>query len=154
MQFQIIIEEINRKIRNFNEFLQRECHFPEIDTSNKNIYSSTLQRQWGGENWANKDSYGVYILFGVSEKNPNEVGLYIGKASQQYIGYRLWSHFKPHKETLNYHKMRGDDKVTFHALCTISTTDHSCRSLASSLEEYLISGGFESAFLVNKVGRK
>jgi len=154
MKFKNIINEINIKIRNFNQFIEKEYRFTEIDISNPKMYSDTLQGQWGGEHWANKDSYGVYILFGYNEQNPEQIGIYIGKASQQFIGHRLFRHFRPHREMLDYYKMMGETKITFYSLCTLSTINHESRSLASSLEEFLISGGFDSASLVNKVGKK
>ena len=153
MPFLEVIAELNSKIQEFNCFLSPECKFEEIDTSRKEIYSDKVRGGWGGWHSPSVDSFGVYILFGVNEENQEDIAVYIGKASQQMMGHRLWVHLKPHRETMDYHKMIGEQKFNFLALSTLSTRSESCRSLASSLEEYLIRGGLESAKLINKIGK-
>ena len=153
MNFTNVIQEINKKVDSFNSYLRSEYHFKTINVSDPEIYSDKVNDCWGGEYWASKDAYGVYILFGIDDIS-DDLGIYIGKASQQYIGHRLWSHLKPHREMMDYHKKIGEQKFTFYALSTLVTSTEESRFLATSLEEHLISGGYNSAKLINKVGKK
>ena len=85
MDFSVVVDELNNKIKQFNRCLAERCQFPMIDMVNSNSYSTKFRDTWGGDSWANKDSFGVYVLFGCDKEN-HEFGIYIGKASHQFIG--------------------------------------------------------------------
>lgn len=153
-QFSKVVQEINEGVRSFNEFLSDGNKLPLIDIQNQSSYSEGIKEEWGGHSWPNKDSYGVYFLFGRSQREPSKLGLYIGKASMKVMGHRLWAHFKKDRETKDYHKMVGDEKFMIEAIASIPMPSDSHKSISTALEEFLIVNGLKEATLINKVGRR
>ncbi|MEV3836430.1 hypothetical protein [Aeromonas allosaccharophila] len=116
----------------------RNQHLPPIIRSNiyslqGEQYQSTMKATvFWPDTWPHNDKYGVYAIFS------DEQVLYIGKASQNYIGYRLTSHFRysnDKKSGIPKNAAKWSKPPTHIVAWSVPESSF---FEASSLEEYLI----------------
>ena len=147
-----VIEWINTNIDEFNGFLSDDSRLNYVSVDDPSTFSSDFQLEWNDQHWPSKDDYGVYFLYGLDVGNVNNKGVYIGKASQRYMGFRVYSHLnKINRDRIpgQYIWDSGDGEFNIDAMFAIP---FKVPSLASAFEEFIIGKGHESIRLINKVG--
>lgn len=147
-KYENIISELNCGISEFNAFLASDHQLPLISSNNPATFTSALDQPWGQQGWPSKDNPGVYVLCGYHEKNIHQLGAYIGKASQRFIGRRLYAHLNPFRAAGIYR--RG--QFIIDAILAVPISIHGARSIAAALEEFLIARGVPGVTMLNTVG--
>jgi hypothetical protein len=143
-----VIAEINRGISEFNAFLAAAHQLQQISSGNAATFSAALDKPWGQQGWPSKDDPGVYVLCGHHEVEECQLGVYIGKASQQFIGHRLYAHLAPLRASGVYKR----DQFIVDAILAIPINNHGARSIAVALEEFLIARSIPGVTMLNTVG--
>lgn len=143
-----IISALNCGISEFNAFLAGDHQLPLISSDNPATFTSALHEPWGQQGWPSKDNPGVYVLCGHDETDELHLGVYIGKASQQFIGHRLYAHLTPFRDSGNYKR----DRFIIDAILAVPIHNHGARSIAVALEEFLIARGVPGVTMLNTVG--
>ncbi|WP_148663915.1 hypothetical protein [Kushneria konosiri] len=151
-RYENIIKEINLHLANFNQHLKEPFELSPIDIENPANFSIIWNCKWADQHWPSKDSPGVYVLCGRSPEPPGQPGIYIGKASSQNIGYRIWNHLIPYRKEGIY--KLGNHKFLLEAILAIPVNGPLPRYFASALEEYLIDKKCSGATVVNTVGNR
>ncbi len=152
-KYKAAIDEINSGVVEFNHLLAENQRFKEISFDEPASYSDDIHEMWGGDSWPSKDRPGVYILCGYHEKNQDIIGLYIGKASNQNIGHRIYTHFHPQRKIGRFTKKSSNGEVfIIEAICAIAINDKQKSCLASALEEFLIARVGGSFQLLQTIG--
>lgn len=142
------ISELNRGISEFNAFLAPAHQLPLIDCDNAATFTSALDQPWGQQGWPSQNDPGVYVLCCHHETHEGQLGVYIGKASQQLIGHRLYAHLAPYRATGIYKR----DLFIIDTILAIPIKNHGARSIAVAIEEFLIARSFPGVQKLNTVG--
>lgn len=145
-----VIQQINDGVEEFNRFLSPAYKFSLVSPGDPSTYTSALDQSWGEQRWPSKDDFGVYMLCGFKKDQPNMLGVYIGKASQQYIGHRLYAHLNPFRNAQQYEK----NGFVIDVIFAIPVKDRNASSMASALEEYLIAKDIAGVERLNAIGVK
>ena len=145
-----VIAELNCGISEFNTFLAVVHQLPLISSGNAATFTSALDKPWGQQGWPSKDDPGVYVLCGRHDDEEGQLGVYIGKASQQFIGHRLYAHLAPFRATGVYKRGR----FIIDTILAIPIKNHGARCIAVALEEFLIARGISGVTMLNTVGVK
>jgi len=153
-----IVALINREIGGFNANIALEWKVRELpsDLLDDRAFVSIRDKEWKDTRWPNQEFSGVYFLFGYNKINPNEVGVYIGKASlRSKIGNRIYEHLNKDRPTKDY-KMNDGHGNTFALEYTsgINFEENNTVFLAPALEEYLIGRLGSHVHLLNVSGNK
>lgn len=147
-KYEPIIAELNQGIREFNASLQKEHHFQLISTANPDTFTAALAEPWGQQGWPSKDTPGVYMFCCRNEPDDDQLGLYIGKASLQNMGHRIYAHLNPHRASGIY---RFQNWIIEAILATPANNPDVYPSVAA-LEQFLCGRGYSSATILNSVG--
>jgi hypothetical protein len=150
VRYASVLSDLNYGISQFNAFLAIDHHLPLISSDNPATFTSALDKPWGQQNWPSKDNPGVYVLCGHDEMDELQLGAYIGKASQQFMGHRLYAHLNPYRQSGIYKRGR----FVIDAILAIPISNHDARSIAAALEEFLIARGLSGVTLLNAVGAR
>lgn len=147
-----LIQEINASIAEFNTYLKDGVSLlDEDELDNKDCYMDLTNFSWDTDEWMNSGKKGVYLIFGVNSETPNNLGLYIGKASMNsYFGNRLHSHLYPSKR--KPHHLMGKPEYRMELITTIIIEEKKV-FLALALEEFLIKQLKDKLHLINKTGK-
>ena len=152
-KYEEIIKQINVYVQEFNRILAESAALPMISIENPKTYSDGLDKNWGNNNqkWPSSESKGVYILCGYLE-NTDKIGIYIGKASQQVMGHRIYRHLKTGSKLNKYIKNTKEGNYIYEIILAIPIENNSKGFLASALEEYLIEKEYSGIKKLNSIG--
>lgn len=151
-KYRSLIAQINEGVVEFNELLAPQCRVGAVVTNDPKMFRETVAGKWGGDVWPSSDYRGVYFLFS-SHENGGDLGLYIGKATMQNIGGRLYAHTKKYRDAAAFLRPSPDGNFIIEAIGAIAIADASQICIAAALEEFLLSRGVNSpARLLNYVG--
>jgi hypothetical protein len=126
----------------------------ETELSNKLVFFDLTANYYFSERWPNDICRGVYFIFGVNEKNQNETGVYVGKASfNSTIGKRLYVHFDKYKNSKCFYLNEHSKNPYVVELVTSISLEKGLVYMISSLEEFLITELKENGVnLLNTIG--
>jgi hypothetical protein len=156
-KYEPLLHDLNLSIASFNQILAREYQLPTLDRGDTKSCSSIANVVWDDQFWPHKDGPGVYFLFAGREGAAEgyELGLYVGKSSLGNIGTRIYRHLHPHRGTGIYtiNDASGDPYVV-EFIAAIPIPDRRVCSLASALEEHIISSVRGDIHLLNSVNNR
>lgn len=148
MSYQPILDLLNTGIAQFNQSLNSASAIAPVAGTNTPNAMNIATIPWNQQFWPNKDSKGVYFLLGYQKANPATKTLYIGKASLQNIGERLYDHLNAYKNAPHYEM--GDSILEYVITIPLTGAPH----LATALEECLITHTKGKIPLLNTIGAK
>lgn len=144
-----LVDWINVCIEQFNRFLSEEASLSHVSVQDPATFSSDFDLEWNSQHWPSKDDYGVYFLYGT---DGDSQGVYVGKASQKYIGFRVYSHLN----RINRDRVPGEYIWSAHGhnynISAMIAVPFKVPSLATAFEEFVIGQGHNRIALINKVG--
>ena len=146
--YDFILNELNKQIANFNNYLS-----PENRIKIEDNYFDLENKGWYDINLGEVAYAGVYIIIGTDD-NSGENVIYIGKASlSNKIGKRLNDHlYKSRKESGKGYNYYGWP-YTLYRVYTINFEKSEMIFMAPALEEYLITN-IQGIQLLNEVGKR
>lgn len=147
-----IVQQINSHLTSFNQYLEKSCKLQLIDVENTANFSIIWNSKWANQHWPSKDFPGVYVLCGRNPGLPSQLGIYIGKASSQNMGHRIWNHLNPYRQEGIY--KFGSNKFVLEVILAIPTNGPLPHYFASALEEHLIDKKWSGATAVNITGKR
>ena len=152
-----LIKNVNHAITKFNTFLAENGQIEplkETELANKKYFTNLVTTSWDDQLWINSDKSGVYFLMGYNMANPNELGLYIGKASlTSAIGYRIHKHLFDYRNEEHYFKSDGNEsEFVLELMSSVTFEDLDMIFMTPALEEFLIGELKDSIHLINKTG--
>lgn len=152
-RYKNIVQQINLHLANFNRYLKHPFELSPVDIDNSTSFSVISNCAWSAQHWPSKDSPGVYVLCGRDTVFQNQLGFYIGKASSQNMGHRIWRHLVPYRHDDDY-RIGNSENFMLEAILAIPIDGPLPRYFASALEEYLIDKKLNGATLVNTTGNR
>jgi hypothetical protein len=153
-KYESILREINLEIEKFNVLLVEEFRIVSLNASDSESCYVIADVPWSDQVWPQNQLFpGVYILCARHQTDSKRLGAYIGKASLNHIGSRLWAHLYPHSATNIYlmYDLSGEPFI-IEAIVAIGLRDSRMRALATALEEFIIAGVRERVHLLNGTG--
>lgn len=153
-----LVKIINEHINGFNKFLNNDNKVLLFDPENADnfaIYTELKRYPWKDFRFPNSDMRGVYFIVGYPEDEPTTTSMYIGKASLQPIGKRLYDHLNKDKNNSQYIISDGKGrKYVAEYVFSIDLESPGLVIFASAVEEYLITEAGRSIRLINTIGNK
>ena len=153
-RYEELLRQLNEHVKAFNKFLSSDCLIDEFSTKDSVCckITDTLEDDIRFP-LGSKDTPGVYVLCGSSVQDKEKLIVYVGKASSQNIGHRLYVHMKRteygNEERTTY--VYGNFYIDY--IFTIPIPQ--CPWMATALEEYIITQGFSNNIqMCNTIGNK
>ena len=150
-----ILHEINAEIEQFNSLLTN-FRFPLLDATKPDSCFILANVPWDTPQiWPCSDRPGVYVLCAYQQGDPKRVAAYVGKASWNNIGDRIWSHLsRQPQHAQGIYTMNDLSGQTFiiEAIVAIGVLEARMRCLALALEEFIIDGVQTRVHLLNGTG--
>jgi len=154
MRFSLVIDALNARIFEFNAFLASDHQFPLVRSEDNNSYFEGFALPWNEQVWPSKEAFGVYVFcFANYDTHPKHV-IYVGKASLQVMGHRMYAHLNPLRKSKLYQWSYQGTQYELAALIAIPVPAGSPGSVAAALEEYIITKGLNGVELMNSTGRR
>ena len=154
-----VVERINLRIAVFNSLLSENHQVELLDIEKLNdegYFLGLNNKEWGDYDFPrNRVVGGVYFYFGCALDNPDNLCLYIGKASySRTTGQRLWNHFRYMKQGAEHDlKYYIKDGYKIEMITSVPFEKENTVCLAAALEEFLIlSLKIENVELLNRIG--
>ncbi len=148
LKYKYLVDSLNEHIDSFNHFLSEDFKLKRVLVDDPACFAESIVE---GQPKPSQAQSGVYVLCACHETE-GTIGAYIGKASLSQIGHRLWHHLKVERETGIYRFRKGPFRV--EAIVAIPMVPPMGPSMATALEEHIISKGLRTVKLLNTIGKR
>jgi hypothetical protein len=151
------VQEINKVIKSFNEYLGPTHRLPEFNFDTMLAQKHCIEvvhGDWNAFGFPNSEKRGVYFIFAHEQTAQQKNGLYIGKASfGSAIGRRLYAHLHPSRSQTAF-TMKGyhNEVYVLDYMASIDLDSCSLPFMSSSFEEFAISKLSTVLNLINGTG--
>lgn len=140
-----VLQDINKHVSSFNNFLNENYKVSLLEEDQ--ILDDSYVLNLNGKTWndvkfpRNCTVTGVYFYFGYSEKTPEKLCVYVGKASlSRATGQRLWNHFHNafDENGIVFKTGSNGDRYIIEAITLIPFETEGMACFSPALEEYPI----------------